>query len=31
MIDAETIFIYKVIKKCNPNIQIMAELGTKNN
>ena len=26
MIDGETIFIYKAIKKCNPNIQIMAEL-----
>ena len=26
MIDAETIFIYKAIKRCNPNIYIMAEL-----
>jgi len=26
MIDGETIFIYKAIKMCNPNIQIMTEL-----
>ena len=26
MIDCETVFIYKAIKKCNPNIQIMTEL-----
>ena len=26
MIDGETIFIYKAIKMCNPNIQIMSEL-----
>jgi len=26
MIDGETIFIYKAIKKCNPDIYIMAEL-----
>ena len=26
MIDAESIFIYKAIKKCNKNIQIMIEL-----
>lgn len=26
MIDAETVFIYKAIKKCNQNIQIMTEL-----
>lgn len=26
MLDAETIFIYKAIKKCNKNIQIMTEL-----
>ena len=28
MIDAESIFIYKAIKKCNKNVQIMIELGT---
>ena len=27
MIDAESIFIYKAIKKCNKNVQIMIELG----
>ena len=26
MVDAESIFIYKSIKKCNPNLQIMIEL-----
>jgi hypothetical protein len=26
MIDAESIFIYKAIKKCNKDIQIMIEL-----
>ena len=26
MIDCETVFIYKAIKKCNPSIQIMTEL-----
>ena len=26
MIDSERVFIYKAIKKCNPNIQIMTEL-----
>ena len=26
MIDSERIFIYKAVKKCNPNIQIMTEL-----
>ena len=26
MIDCETVFIYKAIKKCNPDIQIMTEL-----
>ena len=26
MIDGETIFIYKAIKMCNPNIQVMTEL-----
>ncbi|MCQ2815709.1 MAG: ion channel, partial [archaeon] len=26
MIDSETVFVYKAIKKCNPNIQIMTEL-----
>ena len=28
MLDAETIFIYKAIKKCNKNVQIMVDLGT---
>lgn len=27
MLDAESIFIYKAIKKCNPKVQIMTELG----
>ena len=27
MLDAESIFIYKAIKKCNRNVQIMVELG----
>ena len=27
MLDAESIFIYKAIKKCNKNVQIMIELG----
>jgi hypothetical protein len=31
MLDAETIFIYKAIKKCNKNIQIMTELICTNN
>ncbi len=31
MLDAETIFIYKAIKKCNKNIQIMTELIYTNN
>jgi hypothetical protein len=31
MIDAESIFIYKAIKKCNKNIQIMIELVFNNN
>jgi hypothetical protein len=26
MLDAESIFIYKAIKKCNKNVQVMAEL-----
>ena len=26
MVDSETAFVYKAIKKCNPNIQIMTEL-----
>jgi hypothetical protein len=26
MIDAETIFIYKTIKKCNNDLQVMCEL-----
>ena len=30
-LDAETIFIYKAIKKCNKNIQIMTELVSANN
>ena len=28
MLDAESIFIYKAIKRCNKNVQIMIELGT---
>ena len=28
MIDAESIFIYKAIKKCKRDLQIMIELGT---
>ena len=28
MLDAESIFIYKAIKKCNKNVQIMIDLGT---
>lgn len=31
MIDSERIFIYKAIKKCNPNIQIMTELVFESN
>ena len=31
MIDSETVFVYKAIKKCNPNIQIMTELVCTNN
>jgi len=27
MLDAESIFIYKAIKKCNKHVQIMIELG----
>ena len=27
MIDAESIFIYKAIKKCKKDLQIMIELG----
>ena len=30
-LDAETIFIYKAIKKCNKNIQIMTDLVSTNN
>lgn len=30
-LDAETIFIYKAIKKCNKNIQIMTDLVSANN
>ncbi len=26
MLDADTIFIYKAIKNCNPRLQIMAEI-----
>jgi hypothetical protein len=28
MLDAESIFIYKAIKKCNRNLQVMVELGS---
>lgn len=31
MLDAESIFIYKAIKKCNKNVQIMIDLGTEIN
>lgn len=31
MIDSERVFIYKAIKKCNPNIQIMTELVYQSN
>ena len=31
MLDADTIFIYKAIKNCNPRIQIMAEIVQSNN
>jgi len=27
MLDAESIFIYKAIKRCNKNVQIMIELS----
>lgn len=27
MLDAQTIFIYKAIKKCKPNLQVLTELG----
>ena len=31
MVDSETVFVYKAIKKCNPNIQIMVELAYDSN
>ena len=31
MVDSETVFVYKAIKKCNPNIQIMTELAYDSN
>lgn len=31
MLDADSIFIYKAIKNCNPNLQIMAEVVYTNN
>jgi len=31
MLDAQTIFIYKAIKKCKPNLQVLTELGYSSN
>jgi len=31
MLDAQSIFIYKAIKKCNPTIQIMTEMSFSSN
>jgi len=31
MLDAQTIFIYKAIKKCKPNLQVLTELGFSSN
>lgn len=31
MLDAQSIFIYKAIKKCNPNLQILTEMSFSSN
>lgn len=31
MLDAQTIFIYKAIKKIKPNLQVLTELGFSSN
>ena len=31
MLDAQTIFIYKAIKKCKPNLQVLTEIGYSSN
>ena len=31
MLDAQSIFIYKAIKKCNPRIQILTEMSFSSN